>query len=304
MNTNNKQEKLIVPDQLKIFIQTSIPGYQKIEYKPSMTIKDTESSIVYFNPLVRLNQSTIDKMPTDYKVKQFFNKGLFESLITHTGNKPALNLTNATRSGYIDNNIKITLNTIFPVNSVIYIGKNPYAIGDVVWTNGDWKIDVKHQHVKWDLNRIKSPLLYNKLSKEEAISGEKQLELIPKSLVVGNNYMKGGDTSKLAYVITVDMELHPGTSLNAKQLNDSKCNSKYNAIRKAYSELMGTKYVINPIYPPLRKVEPKYPLFKNPPKYKEDKIEDKKGGKRKLKSKKTKRYRSKRNKTIKIKRKN
>jgi hypothetical protein len=37
----------IIPDQLNITIRTSIPGYQKIEYKPSMTIKDSDSTIDY-----------------------------------------------------------------------------------------------------------------------------------------------------------------------------------------------------------------------------------------------------------------
>ena len=58
------------------------------------------------------------------------------------------------------------------------------------------------------------------------------------------------ETSKIAYKITIEMELHPGTSLTPEQLNQSKCNSKYNAIRKAFSEFTGRPYVIPPVYPP------------------------------------------------------
>jgi hypothetical protein len=54
--------------------------------------------------------------------------------------------------------------------------------------------------------------------------------------------------SKLAYEIVIDMELHPGTSLTPQQINESKCNSKYNAIRKAFSEFTGRPYVIPPVY--------------------------------------------------------
>jgi hypothetical protein len=54
--------------------------------------------------------------------------------------------------------------------------------------------------------------------------------------------------SKIAYAITIDMELHQGTSLTPEQINESKCNSKYNAIRKAFSEFIGRPYIIPPVY--------------------------------------------------------
>ena len=56
-------------------------------------------------------------------------------------------------------------------------------------------------------------------------------------------------SSKIAYSIIIDIELHPGTSLTAQQINQSKCNNKYNAIRKAFAEFTGTPYVIPPVYP-------------------------------------------------------
>ena len=51
MNTVVKKEekkdgKIIYPDQLNITIRTSVPGYQKIEYKPSMTIKNSDEKAV------------------------------------------------------------------------------------------------------------------------------------------------------------------------------------------------------------------------------------------------------------------
>ena len=56
--------------------------------------------------------------------KQFFNKGLFESLHNFTDGRKANTLLEATRNNYVDNNIKITLDTIFPENSLLYINKN------------------------------------------------------------------------------------------------------------------------------------------------------------------------------------
>ena len=178
----------MIPDQLNITIRTSVPGYQKIEYKPSMTIQNIDEKGVKFNPLIKLNKSVINRIPEEYKIKEFFNKGLFQSLLNYTGGTPAKNLIQAKRSGYIDNNIKVTLDTIFPTNSVIYIGKNPYVIGDVQWTSGDWKLEVKQKKLDIDINKIRDPRLYGELVKEEIISGEKQLNELPSELLTGNNY--------------------------------------------------------------------------------------------------------------------
>ena len=43
-----------IPNQLNITINTSIPGYQKVIYKPSMTIENISSddNSVRFNPLI------------------------------------------------------------------------------------------------------------------------------------------------------------------------------------------------------------------------------------------------------------
>ncbi len=242
----------IIPSQLNITIRTSVPGYQKIEYTPSMTIKDSIEKSVKFNPLINLNESKINNIPQEYRIKQFFNSDLFKSLLTHNGGKPAKNLVQATRYGYVDNNIKVTLNSIFPVGSVIYIGKNPYAIYDHQWTTGDWKIE-----------KIKDG---NKTAPTK----------LPQSIIVGNNYsgppiiilptstspsknMTGGDNlslktpnvnnqDQLAYSITIDMEVHPGTSLTPEQIKQSKCDSRYNAIKKAFAEFTGRPYTIKPVY--------------------------------------------------------
>jgi hypothetical protein len=59
---------------------------------------------------------------------------------------------------------------------------------------------------------------------------------------------KDSDDSQLAYTITIDMELRPGTSLSPEELTNAKCNSKWNSIRKSWSELTGKPYVIPPVY--------------------------------------------------------
>ena len=65
-----------IPNQLNITINTSIPGYQKVIYKPSMTIENLspDDNSVKFDPLIKLNKSVIDKIPQDLRIKEFFNE--------------------------------------------------------------------------------------------------------------------------------------------------------------------------------------------------------------------------------------
>jgi hypothetical protein len=131
----------IIPNQLKITINTDIPGFQNIKYKPYMTLPNNKTDdSVQFNPLVEIKPSIIKSLPKDVQIKEFLNKGLFQSLINSHGLVRKKTLDEATRDGYVDNNIKVTLDSLFPTNSVIYINKQPYAIADVQWTKGDWKI--------------------------------------------------------------------------------------------------------------------------------------------------------------------
>ena len=130
-----------IQNELKITINTSIPGFQTIKYNPSMTLKDAKNiSSLYFNPLVKLDKSVIEKVPENLRIKEFFNQGLFESLINAHGMVYEKTLKEATKKGYIDNNISVTLDTIFPVNSIIYINAEPYVIADVQWRKGAWKV--------------------------------------------------------------------------------------------------------------------------------------------------------------------
>jgi hypothetical protein len=65
---------------------------------------------------------------------------------------------------------------------------------------------------------------------------------------LARNYFKPVDNSQLAYYITVDLELSPGTSLTSEEAEKLKCTHKWNLIRKAYSNLVGKPYNITPVY--------------------------------------------------------
>ena len=80
-----------VPNELKITINTNIPGFQTIRYKPYMTLPDDKNDgSIQFNPLVKLNPSVIKSLPTNIQVSEFFNKGLFQSLHLCTFKTPIL----------------------------------------------------------------------------------------------------------------------------------------------------------------------------------------------------------------------
>ena len=49
-------------------------------------------------------------------------------------------------------------------------------------------------------------------------------------------------TSKLAYYVSVELELYPGTSANTVQMAAVKCSSVFERIREAWAEMMGYQY--------------------------------------------------------------
>jgi hypothetical protein len=137
-----------IPNELKIKINTSIPGFQSIDYTPSLSFPETKEEHVYFNPLVKLNSSIINNIPLDFRIKQFFNSGLFDSLLNINNTQPVKDLAIATHNGVISNNIKITLDSIFPSKSILLINSKPYTIVGFNYDKNSWKIAKLIQKVK------------------------------------------------------------------------------------------------------------------------------------------------------------
>jgi len=191
MNPAPNQISIPIPNALTITINTSVPGYQTIKYKPNMTLPDIdkELSTIWFDPLVPLNQSVINKVPENIKVVEFFNKGLFRSLINAHGNQKPMTLEQAKKNKIIDNNIQVTLNALFPTNGLLYIKGEPYAIADVQWKKGDWKIDRKIKNVpEIDASQISDPTTYNIIVKKDIQKGNEQLAKLPIDLIYGANF--------------------------------------------------------------------------------------------------------------------
>jgi len=190
MKTSTTTKIKTIPNTLNIVINTSIPGFQTIKYKPNMSIPDIKSdNIVAFDPLIKLEKKIINKVPEEFRVKEFFNRGLFHSLINLHGMNRVPSLQEAVYYGYVDNNIQLTLDTLFPINGLIYINKEPYRIADIQWRKGDWRITPKVLDMpKLDPTKVRDPFLYQSIVQDDLISGEEQLSELPDTIVFGPNY--------------------------------------------------------------------------------------------------------------------
>jgi hypothetical protein len=65
-------------------------------------------------------------------------------------------------------------------------------------------------------------------------------------------FLKKTDESNLSFYITIELYLQKGKTLSDKQIGNLKCVKGWNKVRKSFSEFTGQKYVIPPIYEPVR----------------------------------------------------
>jgi hypothetical protein len=147
----NKTES-IIPNTLTILIKTRIPNNLRLNYDPSMTVPTSKSHTVYFDPLIKYNKKAIldipSNAPPDSKYTQFFEANQFDSLVNRTLSKlfsmqKIRNLEEATKENLINENIQITLSSLFKRNGLFYINKRPYTILDRHWKTNSWEIDTK-----------------------------------------------------------------------------------------------------------------------------------------------------------------
>ena len=151
-NKQSKNTNVIIPNTLIIFIKTRIPNHTKLIYDPYMTVPISKSHTVYFDPLVKYSKKAINNIHSsfsiDAKYTQFFEANQFDSFIDRIvsslfGMQKKINLDQSTEEGIVDNNIKLTIQSLFDPNGLFYINKIPYTIIGSHWKKGDWKIDAK-----------------------------------------------------------------------------------------------------------------------------------------------------------------
>lgn len=185
----------VIPDTLEIDLNTNIPGFQTIRYKPYMTfptISQLDDHVI-FNPLMKLEKAKITdaRIPEPIQRKQFLNQGLFDSMVYFHNTRQADTLAQAIDNGLIDRNIKITLDTLFKPNTKIYIRNQPYTVIDYTWKPGNWKIDVKSESTpnRFTVNRITDPYLYADVKNSQLREGANMLQQLPDKVRYGREYM-------------------------------------------------------------------------------------------------------------------
>ena len=145
-------QSLSVPNTLTITINTRLQDELKLKYKPNNTILNYDGLTIYFNPLIKLNQSVINAIPDNvsrnYLFTQFFNEKQFNSLLQRTLSNPSTmqpkrTMSNPDVPSIISNNIALTLNTLFSKGRHFYISSKPYTIYSYAWSSGQYNIDTK-----------------------------------------------------------------------------------------------------------------------------------------------------------------
>jgi len=186
MSSKNTSSKNI-PNSLIIYIKTRVPNYYKITYEPNMSVPKIKGNTIYFDPLVKYYASVVNNppygSPPDTKLTQFFDVNKFESMINRILSdfrymQSPRTLSEATNEKIIDNNIKITLNTLFATNNILYLKDVPYTIVGYKWKIGEWKVDIK------PIDKLINPFV--PISGKELENAQKELDEIPEEIREGN----------------------------------------------------------------------------------------------------------------------
>jgi hypothetical protein len=180
-------EKESIPNSLIIQIKTNIPNFYKVNYEPYMTIPGVKSKTIHFNPLIKYNKTEINNIPKytseNIKYTQFFYSNEFDNLLNRILSnfltmQKKISLTKATEDKIVENNIELTLNTLFPKDGIIYLNKKPYTIIDRHWNKDEWQIDTK------PIDKLITP--YSYITGNELQNAEKELQNIPENIRQGN----------------------------------------------------------------------------------------------------------------------
>lgn len=130
--TENESQKahIPIPNILIIDIKTRIPDHFTIQYKPKMTLPKEEAHYIYFDPLIMYN-------PNAVTTEEFFDKNKFETMMNKilSGFSSMQPKRVSLEQGIIENNIKVTLQSLFGAGKLFYIDEKPYTIIDYKWDN-------------------------------------------------------------------------------------------------------------------------------------------------------------------------
>lgn len=239
-NSNkNSNKKEPIPNTLIIFIKTRIPNYYKINYSPSMTVPNSRSQSVYFDPLIEYYylplMNLMSNAPPDAKFTQFFEANQFEGMKNRILSnfvymqKERSSLKEATDQGLIDNNIQLTLDVLFRKNNLFYLGEKPYTIVGTRWEKGSWDLDIK------PVNKLMS--YFSKNAIEEA---KKELAKIAEPLRQGN-LSAANIVLENPEVSEIKTELGKNTLLESIKEKAKYSEELYNILGEQVPEFAGTE---------------------------------------------------------------
>ena len=191
----NTSDSKIIPDELKIIINTNLVGLNQIIFTPSMLSSNLYGyDKVYFNPLVKLNKN---KIISNFKHKSLiflFDKSSFNNFVKSYSTNKTDSLQYASQNDFISNNIQTILDLLFTEENVLKIKSNLYTIMDYQWAVGDWV--VKPKVSERELNRYKNyydnlnPLNRIKRETQNYNEGIKLIDELPQDVLYGSNYSK------------------------------------------------------------------------------------------------------------------
>lgn len=151
-DSKDMKDKETIPNSLIIYLKTRIPNLYKLNYEPYMTVPNSKSHTVYLDPIVKYYENAVKNIPSsapkDAIYTQFFEAPEFDTMINRILSdfrymqKPKT-FKEAYDEHIIENNIRITLNTLFKRNNNIYMNKIPYTIVGVNYNPQDWQLSQK-----------------------------------------------------------------------------------------------------------------------------------------------------------------
>ena len=217
---------------LHIYVTTKNPNFYKLTYKPNMSILSSTSRTIYFNPLVKYSEAVINNVPKDTLLRQFMNMFEFNSMINRIQSESKQVTLTEPNEYIIENNIQITLNTLFKPNNLFYIDNKPYTIVSLKLNPSDWNLNKQltsspNQYInpRYNPNSYYNPNpYYNPNSYYN-----------PNPYYNLNPYSRNNDN--LFFYVTVDLELVSGITANLLQKSVVNCQNRFETIKDAWNEI-------------------------------------------------------------------
>ena len=137
------------PNSIIIYLETNMTNSS---FTPKMLVPSVNSDTVFVDTSFEYTKEGIKEIPEEAPketiLTQFFLANQFQLMKKRTLSnffdmQKKLSYKEAKAEGIIDNNLDLTMQTLFKENNVIYIGSKPYTIIKRKYRKGNWETDIK-----------------------------------------------------------------------------------------------------------------------------------------------------------------